>query len=202
MTFWHGVMSSSYPQLVHVQNKIFHRFVEGFAARAEALPMDPGIDERNKMGPPAHPKRIDAMAVLIKDAIRAGWRQCTSGERIGNRSYYWKPTVFAGVTEAARAMNEEPFGPLALINQIADEDEALTRANRLAFGPAADAFTANGARARAVADGLEDGMVGVNDFAISTPEAPFGGVKENGHGSENAVEGLQVWLTTKLLSEC
>ncbi|MGE3993887.1 NAD-dependent succinate-semialdehyde dehydrogenase [Pseudorhodoplanes sp.] len=190
------------PTRFYVQNRIFDRFVEGFAARAEALPVGPGTDERNRMGPLAHPKRIDAMAVLIEDAIRAGSRSCAGGERIGNRGYYWKPTVLANVPETARTMNEEPFGPLALINPVADEDEAVARANRLPFGLAAYVFSTNGARARAMGDGLEAGMVGINNFAISTPEAPFGGVKESGHGSENAIEGLQACLTTKLISEC
>lgn len=190
------------PTRFYVQSKIFDRFVEGFTARTEALPVGPGIDERNRMGPLAHPKRIEAMAVLIEDAIRAGSHQCTGGERIGNQGYFWKPTVLANVPETARAMNEEPFGPLALLNRVEDEHEALTRANRLPFGLAAYVFTANGARARAMGDSLEAGMVGVNNFSISTPEAPFGGVKESGHGSENAVEGLQACLTTKLVSEC
>lgn len=190
------------PTRFYVQNRIFDKFVEGFTARAKALPVGPGTDERNRMGPLAHPKRIDAMAALIDDAVRSGSKLCTGGDRISNRGYYWKPTVMAGVPETAQTMSEEPFGPLALINPIADEGEALERANRLPFGLAAYAFTANGARARMIGDGLEAGMVGINNFAISTPEAPFGGVKESGHGCENAIEGLQACLTTKLVSEC
>jgi succinate-semialdehyde dehydrogenase/glutarate-semialdehyde dehydrogenase len=190
------------PTRFYVQSSIFDRFVDGFAARAEALPVGSGIDERNRMGPLAHPKRVDAMTVLIEDAICAGGRRCAGGDRIGNRGYFWKPTVLANVPETARTMNEEPFGPLALINPIVDENEAMTRANRLPFGLAAYVFTASGARARSMGGGLEAGMVGVNNFAISTPEAPFGGVKESGHGSENGTEGLQACLTTKLLSEC
>jgi succinate-semialdehyde dehydrogenase/glutarate-semialdehyde dehydrogenase len=112
------------------------------------------------------------------------------------------PTVLADVPEKCRAMNEEPFGPLALISRVEDEVEAVTRANRLPFGLAAYLFTKNGARAKTIGNGLEAGMVGVNNFAISLPEAPFGGVKESGHGSENAIEGLHVYLTTKLISEC
>jgi succinate-semialdehyde dehydrogenase/glutarate-semialdehyde dehydrogenase len=98
-------------------------------------------------------------------------------------------------------MNEEPFGPLALINPVATLEEAISRANRLPYGLAAYAFTQDSSARMALSRGLETGMLGINTLNISMPEAPFGGVKESGLGSECGIEGLQAYCNTKLVSE-
>jgi succinate-semialdehyde dehydrogenase/glutarate-semialdehyde dehydrogenase len=109
--------------------------------------------------------------------------------------------VLADVPESSRIMNEEPFGPAALIAPFRDFDEAITRANRLPFGLAAYAFTQNSRRVNLLGEQIESGMLGINSFVIAMPEAPFGGVKESGHGSEEGLEGLEACLVTKFITE-
>jgi succinate-semialdehyde dehydrogenase/glutarate-semialdehyde dehydrogenase len=98
-------------------------------------------------------------------------------------------------------MNEEPFGPVATINRFSGLGDALEKANRLPYGLAAYAFTRSGATATALGDGIESGMIGINNVGISLPEAPFGGVKESGYGSESGAEGLEAFLNVKLISQ-
>jgi succinate-semialdehyde dehydrogenase/glutarate-semialdehyde dehydrogenase len=98
-------------------------------------------------------------------------------------------------------MNEEPFGPVAIINSFSDVGEAIDEANRLPYGLAAFAFTDSVALTRRFGESLEAGMVGINTFAISVPESPFGGIKESGHGSEEGIEGLEACLVTRFVSE-
>jgi succinate-semialdehyde dehydrogenase/glutarate-semialdehyde dehydrogenase len=100
-----------------------------------------------------------------------------------------------------RIMNEEPFGPVALINPFSDFDAVMQQANRLPYGLAAFAFTRSSRTVNLVGEQIEAGMVGINSYAISVPESPFGGVKESGHGSEEGIEGLEACLVTKFVSE-
>ncbi len=98
-------------------------------------------------------------------------------------------------------MNEEPFGPIAMVNSFSTMDDAIAQANRLPYGLAAYAFTASAKTSNRVAAEIEAGMVGMNTFLISVPESPFGGVKDSGHGSEEGIEGLEACLVTKFVSE-
>ncbi len=98
-------------------------------------------------------------------------------------------------------MNEEPFGPVAILNPFSNFDSVIEQANRLPYGLAAFAFTGSARIAKLAGEKLEAGMVGVNTYAISVPESPFGGVKESGHGSEEGIEGLEACLVTKFISE-
>jgi len=94
-------------------------------------------------------------------------------------------------------MNDEPFGPVAIISRFTTVEEAIEKGNRLPFGLAAYAFTASLARASLLADSLESGMLGINTYYFGMPEAPFGGVKQSGYGSENGTEGIDAYLVTK-----
>lgn len=189
------------PTRFYIQDALYERFVDGFAERARMLPVGDGLNPRNRMGPLANQRRIDAMEELISDAKRAGATVTAGGERIGNQGWFWAPTVLADVPEGARIMSEEPFGPVATVNRFSTIDEALARANRLPFGLAAYGFSRDVRRAAALSDGLAAGMVGINNFAISLVEAPFGGIKESGHGSENGIEGLAACLVTKFVNQ-
>ncbi len=97
-------------------------------------------------------------------------------------------------------MNEEPFGPVAVLNRFSDLDDALTKANRLPYGLAAYGFSNSHKTIARLSDGLEAGMVGINSFNISMPETPFGGVKSSGHGSEVGIEGVDAYMVTKTIS--
>jgi succinate-semialdehyde dehydrogenase/glutarate-semialdehyde dehydrogenase len=137
---------------------------------------------------------------LVEDARAKGARVLAGGEP-GDGGYFFQPTVLADVPDNAEAMNVEPFGPVALMRPFATEDEALTQANRLPYGLAAFVFTENGRRANRLGDAIESGMVGVNTFAISVADAPFGGVKESGFGSEGGEEGLASYQVTKAIHQ-
>ena len=189
------------PTRFYVHEKIYNRFVEGFAARAKALPVGDGINEKNKMGPLVHARRLAAIESLIEDAKNSGAKVQAGGTRLKSPGYFYAPTVLSDVPNKARIMNEEPFGPVALINSFSDYDSVIREANRLPYGLAAFAFTNSAHRAKLVGEQLEAGMVGVNTFQISVPESPFGGVKESGHGSEEGIEGLEACLVTKFISE-
>jgi succinate-semialdehyde dehydrogenase/glutarate-semialdehyde dehydrogenase len=109
--------------------------------------------------------------------------------------------VISAVSNDARIMNEEPFGPVAIINPFSDFDTAIREANRLPYGLAAFAFTRSSRNVNLLGEQIEAGMIGINSYAISVPESPFGGVKESGHGSEEGIEGLDACLVTKFVSE-
>jgi succinate-semialdehyde dehydrogenase/glutarate-semialdehyde dehydrogenase len=125
----------------------------------------------------------------------------TGGERPANQGFFYTPTVLADVPAEARIMTEEPFGPLAPIVPFKSFDEVVERANGVAYGLAAYAFTSDEKRATAIADALQWGMVGVNSLAVSTPETPFGGIKDSGHGSEGGIEGLEAYLNVKFIAQ-
>jgi succinate-semialdehyde dehydrogenase/glutarate-semialdehyde dehydrogenase len=141
------------------------------------------------------------METLLGDARERGARFHAGGSRLGTRGYFWQPTVLAEVGNDTRIMNEEPFGPVALINPFSDFDAVMQQANRLPYGLAAFAFTRSSRTVNLVGEQIEAGMVGINSYAISVPESPFGGVKESGHGSEEGIEGLEACLVTKFVSE-
>jgi succinate-semialdehyde dehydrogenase / glutarate-semialdehyde dehydrogenase len=189
------------PTRFYVHEKIYDRFVAGFAARARALRVGDGLSETTQMGPLAHARRVDVMESLLRDAREQGAQFHTGGSRLGSQGFFWQPTVLSDVTNDARIMNEEPFGPVAIINPFSDFDSVIQQANRLPYGLAAYAFTRSSRTVNLVGEQIEAGMVGINSFAISVPESPFGGVKESGHGSEEGIEGLDACLVTKFVSE-
>ena len=189
------------PTRFHVQDTIHDRFVAALAERAEALTLGDGLATTTTMGPLANPRRPAAMEMLVADAVAAGARVAAGGERRGEAGFFYAPTVLSEVPLTARAMNEEPFGPLALVRPFASLDEAVAEANRLPFGLAAYVFTENARRANLLGDALEAGMIGINMMAMSAVDAPFGGVKESGHGSEDGPEGMAAFMVTKAIHQ-
>ncbi len=184
-----------------VHEKVFDAFVDGFAERASNLKVGNGLEPDTAMGPLIHGRRVAAIDALVRDAEAHGAKVCTGGRRLNQPGYFYQPTVLANVNTTARIMNEEPFGPVAIINRFSDADAAVHEANRLPYGLAAFAFTRNLSLANRLGEVLEAGMVGVNTFRISVPDSPFGGIKESGHGSEEGIEGLEACLITKFVSE-
>lgn len=189
------------PTRFYVHRQVFDAFVEAFVARVKTLKVGNGLDEVTQMGPLANPRRIEALTRLIADAEKRGATLHTGGKRMDREGFFWEPTVLSNVHEDAGLMNEEPFGPVALINAVDDMDEALRRANRLQYGLAAYAFTQDSGVRQQLSNGVETGMLGINTLNISMSEAPFGGIKESGWGSECGIEGLQAYCNIKLVSE-
>jgi succinate-semialdehyde dehydrogenase/glutarate-semialdehyde dehydrogenase len=188
------------PTRFYVHERIYDSFVAGFAKRADALPVGDGLIETNRMGPLVSARRLSAIQSLIEDARQQGAAVRSGGERLRSPGYFWAPTVLSDVPESARIMNEEPFGPVAVIRSFRTYDEVIRAANRLPYGLAAFAFTNSARQVNLLGEQLEAGMVGINSYLISVPESPFGGMKESGHGSEMGVEGLDACLVTKFVS--
>jgi succinate-semialdehyde dehydrogenase/glutarate-semialdehyde dehydrogenase len=175
--------------------------VQGFAERATSWPVGNGLEEKNKMGPLVHARRLAAIEGFIADAKQHGAEVQAGGARLKGPGYFYAPTVLSDVPSSARIMNEEPFGPVAVINRFSDFDAVMEQANRLPYGLAAFAFTNSQRTVKLLGEQLEAGMIGLNTYQISIPESPFGGVKESGHGSEEGIEGLEACLLTKFISE-
>jgi succinate-semialdehyde dehydrogenase/glutarate-semialdehyde dehydrogenase len=135
----------------------------------------------------------------VQQATADGARVVTGGSRIGGAGFFFEPTVLADVPVTTRAMNEEPFGPLIIARPFKSFDEAVEQANRLPYGLAAFAFTENGRQANRIADAIEAGMVGINTARVAAADAPFQGVKQSGHGSEDGIEGIEACLVTKTI---
>jgi succinate-semialdehyde dehydrogenase / glutarate-semialdehyde dehydrogenase len=188
------------PTRFFVQEAIYKEFSNTFAEMARAVKVGDGLDPSNQMGPLANHRRIETMEAMVADATAKGARLLAGGARIGNRGYYYPLTVLADVPAHARAMREEPFGPMALINPVSSLDDAIEQANALPYGLAAYAFTRSARNADRLADGLEVGNLSINHFVASIAETPFGGVKESGYGREGGTEGLACYTVTKNVS--
>ena len=183
-----------------VQEAIYDRFVERFTAKAKAIRVGDGLLPETGMGPVITQRRLQAVESLIAEARQAGAEVTTGGSRIGNTGNFLEPTVIAGVTSAMRAMNEEPFGPLALMRPFGELDEAIEEANRLPFGLAAYAFSRSASTVSRLSSGIETGMLTINHLGLALPETPFGGVKDSGYGSEGGSEALEPFLATKFVT--
>ena len=187
------------PTRFYVQEASYDRFTKRFTDYAKNLKLGDGLAEGTTMGPLANPRRLDAMEGFVADARKRGAEVRAGGARHGNQGFFFAPTVVTDIPDDARLMTEEPFGPVAPITPFKSFDEVVERANSLPFGLAAYAFTASTRTATLISDALESGMVGVNSLAISTPETPFGGVKESGYGHEGGIEGLEAYTNKKLV---
>lgn len=184
-----------------VEDGAFERFRAGFVERAQRIVVGDGMDPATRMGPMANARRPAAMAALVADAVAMGARLDTGGHRIDQQGFFFEPTVLSDIPLSARIMNEEPFGPVALINRYAGEAEMIAEANRLPYGLAAYAWTSDAARQRRLARALEAGMVAINAAVVGGVDSPFGGVKWSGHGAEDGPEGLHACLITKTVHE-
>ena len=189
------------PTRFYVQEPVYEAFVKGFAERARALRLGDGLEADTQMGPMANPRRLDTMETLIGEAVQGGARLLSGGARRGNEGFFWEPTVLQDISPGARIMNEEPFGPVAVMNAFRTEDEAIEQANRLPYGLAAYLFTTSARRANIVSGALESGMVGINTPMLAAADAPFGGVKDSGWGAEDGPEGLDACLVTKTIHQ-
>jgi succinate-semialdehyde dehydrogenase/glutarate-semialdehyde dehydrogenase len=188
------------PTRFYVQKPLYDAFCKAFAEKARTVTVGNGFDSCTQMGPLANHRRIEALETLVADAKAKGARVLAGGERLGNRGYFFPLTVLADLPDDARAMREEPFGPLALINPVSSIDEAIEKANALPFGLAAYAFTHSARNADRLAEGIEAGNVSINTLEASVAETPFGGVKESGYGREGGMEGLSHYTFVKNVS--
>jgi succinate-semialdehyde dehydrogenase/glutarate-semialdehyde dehydrogenase len=189
------------PTRMLVQEKVYQQFVDGFVAHTKTLKVGDGLESGTTMGPLANARRITAMETFIGDATQKGATLRTGGSRIGNKGNFFEPTVLTDVPMEARVMNEEPFGPLAIISPFRGLDDVISEANRLPFGLASYAFTRSAKTANAIAASVEAGMMTINHMGLALPEVPFGGVKDSGYGSEGGSEAIEAYLNTKFVTQ-
>jgi succinate-semialdehyde dehydrogenase/glutarate-semialdehyde dehydrogenase len=184
-----------------VQEGVYKEFIEQFVMHAEKLKVGNGLESSTTMGPLANPRRMVAMEKLIADAEKNNGKIKTGGKAGGRTGNFWEPTVIAELPTSAQAMNEEPFGPMALINPFANFEDAVRETNRLPFGLAAYAWTRSAHTAQQIAASIQTGMITINHLGLGMPETPFGGVKDSGYGSEGGTEALEAYLNPKFVSQ-
>ncbi len=184
-----------------IQDGVADKFLDGFVKAAEAIKVGNGLEADTVMGPLANERRIPAMEALIQDAVSAGADLKTGGKRIGNKGNFFEPTVLANVPTSAKIMNDEPFGPVAIVNRFSTFEDAVEEANRLPFGLASYAFTGSVKTAHELGRQVEAGMLTINHNGLALPEVPFGGIKDSGYGTEGGSEAVQAYLETKYVSQ-
>ena len=189
------------PSRFFVHSSVHDRFVGVFADAFEKAVVGDGLDDAATMGPLAAQRRLEVMDRLVADARDHGASVVTGGKRIGNRGWFFAPTLLDEVPDEAAIMREEPFGPVAPVSRFEDLDEVIERANSVEVGLASYVFTRNGGWAQEATRRLNAGLVGINCAAISLPETPFGGVDHSGYGSEGGIEGLDAFMRTKFVAE-
>jgi len=188
------------PTRFFVHESIFEEYTKIFVRRAAETVVGDGFDSGVEMGPLANDRRITALADLVEDAVKHGAELKTGGNKLAGKGYFFEPTVLANVPDTARVMQEEPFGPLAMINPVASLEEAIEKANSVPFGLAAYGFTNRADYVDRMIEGIEAGNVSINTLEASLPETPFGGVKSSGYGREGGTEGLHNYMITKNVS--
>jgi len=189
------------PTRFYVQEPVFNKFLARFTEYAKGIKLGDGLEKGVTMGPLANSRRLEAMESIVNDAKAHGGKIVAGGKRHGNQGYFYEPTVVTDIPDHSKLMTNEPFGPVAPVIAFKTFDEVVERANSLEYGLASYAFTSSARTAHAIGDALQSGMVGVNSVAISTPETPFGGIKESGYGSEGGMEGLDAYMHTKFISQ-
>ncbi len=184
----------------HVHESLAEEFAGRLAARMGALRVGRGTEPDTDVGPLIDERQRATVTELVGDAVDRGARALTGGSPLEGPGYFFAPTVLADVPPDARALAEEIFGPVAPIATFSTEEEALRAANRTPYGLVAYLYTRDLSRALRVAEGLETGMVGLNQGIVSNPAAPFGGVKQSGFGREGGFEGIEEYLETKYVA--
>lgn len=183
----------------YVHNAVYDRFVTQLADAVGKLKVGNGVEEGVIVGPLIEPSALEKVEEHVKDALSKGGKLLVGGERHPLGGNFWQPTVIAEAHEEMKLAQEETFGPVAACFRFDDEAEVIARANNTEFGLAAYFYTQNLQRVFRVSAALEAGMIGINECAVSTELAPFGGVKESGLGREGSVLGMEEYLEVKAL---
>jgi len=183
-----------------VEAPVYDEFVETFSKAAAQVRVGNGLEAGTTMGPLANSRRVEAIEALVADAKDKGAHLVRGGERVGNKGYFFEPTVMADVPVDARAMNEEPFAPLALMLRMDSLDDMIAEANRLPWGLASYGFTRSAARAGRLADEVQAGMMSINHFGLALPEVPFGGINDSGYGTEGGADALEPYFNSRFVT--
>ncbi len=186
----------------YVQEAVAERFTQRFVEVTQSLRIGDGRDPQTDIGPLANGRRLAAAEALVADALARGATLRYGGKRPPQfkRGFFFEPTVLSGVNPSMKIMREEPFCPIAPITTFTELDDALAQANATDYGLAGYLFTQNTRTAFLAAEGLEVGMIGVNNLAIAAAEIPFGGIKRSGFGREGGSEGIEAFTVTKYVN--
>jgi succinate-semialdehyde dehydrogenase / glutarate-semialdehyde dehydrogenase len=184
----------------HVHESLAGEFARRMAERMGALKVGRGTEPDTDVGPLIDQAQRSKVAELVDDAARRGARVLLGGEPLGERGYFYAPTVLADVPQDARLLAEETFGPVAPVAAFSSDEQAIEAANRTEYGLVAYVYTRDLDRAFRVCEAIETGMVGLNQGVVSNPAAPFGGVKQSGFGREGGFEGIGEYLETKYVA--
>jgi succinate-semialdehyde dehydrogenase / glutarate-semialdehyde dehydrogenase len=184
----------------HVHESLAQEFAARLAERMGAMKVGRGTEPDVEIGPLIDEAQRSKVSELVGDAVARGARVLVGGGPVEGRGYFFEPTVLADVPDQARLLGEEIFGPVAPVVAFSSEQEALAAANRTEYGLVAYVYTRDLARAFRVCEGIETGMIGLNQGVVSNAAAPFGGVKQSGFGREGGFEGIGEYLETKYVA--
>jgi succinate-semialdehyde dehydrogenase/glutarate-semialdehyde dehydrogenase len=184
----------------HVADSVAGAFADKLAERMGAMKVGRGTEDGVQVGPLINRDAVDKVSELVGDALEKGARAVVGARPGDGRGYFYQPTVLADVPGDARVLKEEIFGPVAPVASFDDEEAAVRAANDTEFGLVAYVYTRDLKRAFRVVEGLETGMVGLNQGLVSNPAAPFGGVKQSGVGREGGREGIAEYLEIKYVA--
>ena len=190
------------PSRFYVHEDISKEFIEAAVELTKKLKMGNGLDDGVQVGPMFAEAALAKTSGLVDDARGKGAKVLTGGARSTrfDKGYFFEPTILRQVDGGMRIMTEEPFAPVMPILDFSKLDEVIAAANDTPYGLAAYVFTNDLTIATRLSEGLEAGIIGVNDPVPATPQCPFGGMKESGLGRELGVEGLEAYLETKYVS--
>jgi acyl-CoA reductase-like NAD-dependent aldehyde dehydrogenase len=188
------------PTRFYVDQAIAGDFKDAFVAASQRLVLGDGMQSSTNMGPLANARRVAAVRDLIDRSVQAG-AQAHQGQA-PEGGFFAPVTVLTGVTPDMPVMQEEPFGPVVTIAPFETLNQAIQWANHSPYGLAGYLFTDSARNIHQVTQELEVGSLAVNGVAVSVPEAPFGGVKDSGYGSESGIEGMEAFLETKFVHQC
>jgi succinate-semialdehyde dehydrogenase/glutarate-semialdehyde dehydrogenase len=184
----------------HVAGGVADEFAQKLAQKMGALKLGRGTEPDVKVGPLIDESQQQKVKELVDDAVGKGAEAVVGGHIPDGRGYFYEPTVLKNISADARVLKEEIFGPVAPVKDFSSEEEAIAAANDTEYGLVAYVFTRDIKRALRVCEGLETGMVGLNQGMVSNVGAPFGGVKQSGLGREGGKWGIEEFLETKYVA--
>lgn len=202
--FRNGGQTCVCPNRIYVHDAVHDTFVEKLVARVSALKVGPAEDSASQIGPMINARAVDKIERHVQDAVKRGAKVATGGVRLsptGKGAFYYAPTVLTNVDASMACSCEETFGPIAPITRFTDEASVIEDANATPFGLAAYFYSRDVRRIWRLADALEAGIVGINEGAVASEAAPFGGVKDSGYGREGSRHGLDEYMHIKYLCQ-